>query len=123
MDSFNRFADRVILTASDLVDVTGPSANAIFFGLCTLAGIASDIVFRRVFVKLAGETERQRQRVLRMGLGLVFFALPLAVGFQFGLAVGFIFAVLEVVLFIAAAYLFKVLQYYDTFGFKPIGPA
>jgi hypothetical protein len=123
VDSFNRFSDRVILTASDLVEVTGPSANAIFLGLCTLAGIASDIVFRRVFAKLVGEMERQRQRVLRMVLGLVFFALPLGIGFQFGLAVGFIFAVLEVVLFIASAYLFKILQYYDTFGFKPIGPA
>lgn len=123
VDSFNRFSDRVILTASDLVEVTGPSANAIFLGLCTLAGIASDIVFRRIFAKLAGEMQRQRQRVLRMALGLVFFVLPLGVGFSFSLAVGFIFAVLEVVLFIAAAYLFKILQYYDTFGFKPIGPA
>ncbi len=123
IDSFNNFSNRLVLSASDLVDVTGPSANAIFIGLCTLAGIASDMVFRRIFGRVVADTQGQRQRVIRMSLGLVFFSLPALVGWQFGLAIGFIFALMEVVLFIGAAYLFKILQYYETFGFKPIGPA
>lgn len=123
VDSFNHFSNRVVRSTSDLVEVVGPSAAAIFFGLCTLSGIASDIVFRRVFAKVVAENERQRQRVLRMVLGLIFFILPIFVGWQFSLAIGFIFVVLEVVFFIGAAYLFKILQYYETFGFKPIEAA
>jgi hypothetical protein len=120
VETFTRFSNRVVQSVSDLVEVTGPSASAIFLGLCTLAGIASDVVFRRAFVKMVSETQRQRQRVLRTVLSVVFFAIPLFIGWYFGLAIGFIFAVLEVVLFIAAAYLFKLLQYYETFGFKPL---
>ncbi|MFH0970805.1 MAG: hypothetical protein V1776_05090 [Candidatus Diapherotrites archaeon] len=122
IETINNIANHLILSASDLVEVTGPSANAIFLGLCTLAGIASDMVFRRVFFRIVADNERQRQRLLRSMLGLVFFSIPLLVGWQFGLSYGFVFAILEVVFFVGAAYLFKLLQYYDTFGFKPIEP-
>ncbi|MEK6901991.1 MAG: hypothetical protein AABX02_00190, partial [archaeon] len=34
--------------------------------------------------------------------------------------IGFIFAVLEIVSFVGAAYGYKLIQYYENFGFKPV---
>lgn len=120
VETVGGFSNQVYYSVNEIVDVTGPSAHAIFIGLCVLAGIASDMVFRRVFTRVRADIYKQRERLLRVFLAGLFFAVPLTVGWFFSLVAGFIFTVMEIVGFIAAAYLFKLLQYYDTFGYKPI---
>lgn len=114
------FSNNVVAAASNLVDVVGPSAHAIFLGLCVIAGLASDVVFRRVFSKIRADTYKQRERLVRALLAGIFFIIPLAIGWSFSLVAGFIFTVMEIVGFVAASYAIKVLQYYDTFGYKTI---
>ncbi len=107
----------------DLIEVTGPSAQAVFIGLCVLAGMASDGVYRRIFsTQIRSDIQRQRDRLLRTGLAGIFFVLPMLVGWHYSLAIGFLFVVMEVAGFLGAAYTFKVLQFHETFGFKPVKP-
>lgn len=123
VDTVVNGAEATLTVANDLVEVTGPSASAIFLGLCTLAGLASDAVFRRIFTGILPDVMQQRQRVLRAVLAGIFFAIPFLVNVQFSLAVGFVFVIMEIVGFLGASYVYKVLQYYETFGFKPVEAA
>lgn len=120
IETVGTFSNNVVAATSNLVDVVGPSAHAIFLGLCVIAGLASDVVFRRVFSKIRADTYKQRERLVRALLAGIFFIIPLAIGWSFSLVAGFIFTVMEIVGFVAAAYAIKILQYYDTFGYKTI---
>lgn len=120
VETVGSFSKNVVTATSNLVDVVGPSAHAIFLGLCVIAGLASDVVFRRVFSKIRADTYKQRERLVRALLAGIFFIIPLTVGWSFSLVAGFIFTVMEIVGFVAAAYAIKILQYYDTFGYKTI---
>lgn len=120
VETVGTFSNNVVTATSNLVDVVGPSAHAIFLGLCVIAGLASDVVFRRVFSKIRADTYKQRERLVRALLAGIFFIIPLAIGWSFSLVAGFIFTVMEIVGFVAAAYAIKILQYYDTFGYKAI---
>jgi hypothetical protein len=120
VDTVGGFSNNIILSTSNFIDVTGPSSNAIFLGLCVIAGLASDVVFRRIFSNVRADMFKQRERLVRALLAGIFFVIPLSIGWYFSLVAGFIFTVMEIVGFIAAAYVFKFIQYYETFGYKTI---
>ncbi len=122
VESIRRFSNDIRAFANDLVEVTGPSATAIFIGICTLAGIASDTVYRRMFNQVKSADVRRREILIRATLAGVFSLLPLGIGLGISLALGLIFVVLEFVGFAVGWFIIQNFQRAHAFGFTPLAP-
>lgn len=114
------FSRRFISSSNVFLETTGNAGLAVVFALGVIAGLASDLVFRRLFEGIKSRTQLQAERLIRTFLGGLFALIPVAIGVWVSLSTGLIFAVMEGCLFFLGAYLVKTIQYYDTFGFKTL---